>query len=394
MLAIGERALAWRRRLLRFGVRENAHLREGNTVALYPEGCHFLEAWMELIGRAERTVDLEIYAIDDDSVGRSLVDALAAAARRGVVVRMIYDAVGSLDGPPPLEELEGLGALVVAYHPIAPWRMRGNPNHRNHRKLVVVDDTVAVLGSANFTEEYDLRCRPDAFRDVGLGILGPVVKDIADDFRASWRLVRAEALPPPQPPRSGLSPPGKLLEGVSAQLVSGLRLGDFSALRRLYSLFLKNARHSILIANPYFVPSRRLLRALRGAARRGLRVEILTAGETDQRWVQLASRATYGRLLRAGAHVYERNDRMLHTKAAVLDDEVGVVGTANLDSRSVFHNLEVNVNVHDARLAATLSAILAEDREASVAIDRDEWARRPLRTRLLERFAYLFRYWM
>lgn len=384
----------WRERLLAFARREDAPLREGNAVALYGDGGTLLESTREVVRRAQRTLDIEIYYWAADEVGNGLVTLVKEALCRGVLVRVAYDAVGSWQATQHIERLRADGARVCSYRPIAPWRLRGNPNHRNHRKLLIADDTVAVIGSANWAREYDERLTKSAFLDVGLGVSGPTVRDLALDFRRVWERETKERLPPPRDPRPGLLPPGEPFADVPVQMVSGIRRGQRSAIRKLYGLVVRAARSEVLIATPYFVPGLRLLRALARAARRGLRVVIVVPGEIDQPFVRAAARSTYGRLLRAGARVFERPERMIHAKVAVVDGEVAVVGTANIDPRSFLHNLELNLDVHHRELAGLVARFVEEQRERSVEVDAEAHARRPFLVKLWQRFAYALRYWL
>ncbi|HKC26339.1 MAG TPA: phosphatidylserine/phosphatidylglycerophosphate/cardiolipin synthase family protein [Thermoanaerobaculia bacterium] len=389
-----DRMRIWRERLLTFARKEDAPLREGNVAALYGDGGALLEAWRQAIRGAERTLDVEIYFWSDDVVGQGFVELVRAALARGVAVRIAYDAVGTWPSSQHIDRLKAEGAFVHVFHPIAPWRIRSNPNHRDHRKLVIADDTIAVVGSANWSVAYDQCANPGCFIDVGLGVAGPIVRDLALDFRNVWDLETGERLPPPCEPRSGFLPPGELQANVPVQMVSGWRRGHQNAVRRLYGMLIRAARAEILLATPYFIPGRRILRALGRAASHGLSVVIVVPGAIDQPWVRAAARASYGRLLRAGARIFERQDRMIHAKVAVLDGEVAVVGTANLDPRSFLHNLELNLDVHHRPIARLVADFVAEQRKCSVEVDLETHSRRPFLTKLWQRLAYELRYWL
>ncbi len=381
----------WRARLLRFAWKTRMPLREANRVAVYGDSGDILAAARELIRGATRTLDVEMYIWRNDETGQGFMALLAEAASRGVAVRAVYDAVGSWTTT--FETLHAAGVQVVPYHPLN-WRFRRKMNRRNHRKLLVVDDSVAIVGSHNFADEYDTRAFPDGYRDVGIGVVGPAVEDLARDFRRLWRRTTGGSLPDPQAARGDLLPPGELLDEVTVQIVSGLKRGERNAIRRLYFLLMGRASRSVVIGNSYFVPGRRLLRSLTSAARRGVEVRLVVPGVTDQSFLQLAARSTYGALLSAGVRIFERERRVLHSKVAVIDEEIAVIGSANLDTRSVRHNLELNVEMHDRRIAARLRAIVERDLAESREVALEEVRTRPLLVRLLERLAYLFRYWL
>jgi len=384
----------WREKLTTFGSKVHAPLREGNRVALYEDGGNVLEACRTLITEARRSIDVEMYIWAEDETGIEIAELLGAAVARGVNVRVLYDAVGSWEGTYHLQELRARGAEVVAFHPVGPFAFRGNPNSRNHRKLLIADDTVAVVGSQNFANEYDTLRIPGGFRDVGVGLSGPVVEDLARDFRRVFRRETGKALPPPHAPRTGFEPPAMLGEPASVQMVSGVKRGERGAMRALYLTILRQAVTEIVLLNAYFVPSLKLIGAFVRAARRGVRVVLVLPGESDVVLAQAAMRFTYGPLLAAGVEIWERQHRVLHAKAVVVDRAIAVVGSANLDARSFVHNLELNVNVHDSELSARLLASMEKDIEQSVRIDRASHVARPLAERVLSFLAYLLRYWL
>ncbi|MEO6323545.1 MAG: phosphatidylserine/phosphatidylglycerophosphate/cardiolipin synthase family protein [Thermoanaerobaculia bacterium] len=378
-------------RLLSFGQVEQSPLREGNRTVLYPSSGALLEASRELIRTAKRTIEIEMYIWACDDVGRGFCELLAESVTRGLQVRVLYDAVGCWEESAHLTALAAHGATVVPFRPIAPWRMRGNINHRNHRKLIIVDDTVAIVGGANWGADYDSFRFPEAFLDVGFGVSGPVVADLAQDFRRVWAMESDEPIPAAQAPRSAFDPPGEAFADVPVQMLSGVARGDRSSIRRLYSLLIRSAASELFVANSYFVPGRRLVRHLSRAARRGLDVTLLLPGHTDMKWVQMAGRATYEPLLAAGVRIFERKDRMYHGKAAIVDGQVAVVGSSNLDPRSFRYNLELNLNASHPALATALRSVLEAELALSERIELATFRRRPWTQKLWSRVAYVFR---
>lgn len=386
--------LDWGKRLFHFGQREQAPLREGNSASLYEDGGTLLEASRESIRRARRSIDIEMYIWSDDEVGLGFCELLEQSLARGVSVRILYDALGCWNSCAPIEALKGSGATVVAFRPLAPWRIRANPNRRNHRKLLVVDDTVAIVGGANWGSDYDSHSNPESFLDVGIGVAGAVVGDLMSDFRRVWAIATGENLPPPLAPLPDLDPPGKPYREVPMQMVSGIQRGDRSAIRALYGFLIRQARTEVFVANSYFVPGRGLVRQLAQAARANVDITLLLPGHTDMKWVQMAGRATYERLLQGGVKIYERKDRMFHGKVAVVDGQVAVVGSCNIDPRSFRHNLELNLNAWHPELATALRKGLGAETLSSLAMELESFRRRPLRDRIWSRFAYAMKYWL
>lgn len=385
--------------LVRFGVRNRAPLSEGNAVCLVDDG----EAWMELIheriAAARETLDFEIYIWADDPSGRGILQALRAAQARGVRIRGSVDAVGSWEAREMLEEARAGGLDIRLYHPISlrlPWRAW---HRRNHRKLMVIDGFQALVGSANWGMDYDCTLNGACHRDLGMVLQGPVVAHLQEDFERAWRSTlppaeRRNVLPAwERVPFRGLDPPGAgWHRDVSIQVVSSFSSG-LSAIRRHLRLSLSQLQRSLVLANPYFVPDPRLKRLLARLARRGVQVDLLLPGFTDHRFVQAASRATYPELLRAGVRIRERRERLLHAKAAVLDGEITVLGSANLDMRSFRFNRELVLVMQHQGLSQALERILIQDLASSNPVP-DAGSPSTLLGRGFQRLAYRFWRWL
>ena len=377
-------------RLLRFGRRNRLPLSEGNAVRPLLQGEEILEATRRLIEGAVGTLCVEMYIWEPDATGRDLLARLQAARARGVRVRCVVDHFGSWE---MIGLLTGSGLDVRLYHPIG-WRLPWRRWHRrNHRKLLVADGNRAVLGSANWADAYNCSRNADCYRDLGVELRGPVVADLASDFQRSW--LRAGGAPFEQEtlPEEPFPPclPG-WVHPATIQIVSSLRGGR--ALRRHLLLVLRQVRYRALIANAYFVPDPQLLRLLQRAARRGVALDLLVPGDTDHAFVQAASRATFGGLLRAGARIRERQARMFHAKVALLDGELVVIGSANLDTRSFRHNLELNLLLRSEALAQGFEAAIGSDLAASLPWTVEGWDVLPSWRKAFQRFAYLFWWWL
>ena len=384
-----DRAIPLWQRLVHHGQRNALPHAEGNDVVLLRCGGSILETTRQLIQEARRSLYVEIYAWSDDTTGRELLSLLQAAQLRGVSVRIVVDHLGSWGARRKLAEA---GLNLRFFHPIGwrlPWRLW---HRRNHRKLLLADGQRAVVGSANWSDAYNCDLNQSCYRDLGVLIQGPVVPHLEADFLRSWRRAGGPGFPPP----AVSEPPEPLMEaftGVEVQVVSSLGKGG-RLLRRHLLLWLRQVRRRILIANAYFIPDPHLVRLLQRVARRGVEVDVLVPGSSDHAFVQAASRATFGPLLKAGVRVWERQEVMLHAKAAVLDEEVVVVGSANLDTRSFRHNLELNLVLRHEALARETEALLARDRDQSTRIEHGAWARRPLLQRLSQSLAHAFWWWL
>ena len=266
---------------------------------------------------------MEMYAFALDEVGRTFVRALSDAGRRGVRVRVILDGWGSRhDGSNIVAELEAAGCVASMHNPFS--RIMAGKWGCNHRKLLVVDERTAFVGGINIGKTFE------TWEDLAVVIHGPACANVVRRGRRSARCI---------------TPPSVRI------LMSGFGAGG--RLRLAYLDAIRTARERIVIAHSYFLPDAGILRALRKAARRGVKVTLLLPHESDVPIARLGTTELYRRLLRAKVMVYERWGRILHTKVAIVDGQLSLVGSFNLDPLSLT-NLEVLVRIHDARFGAEL----------------------------------------
>ena len=374
------------------------HFVDGNQVRLLRNGAAAYPEMLAAIASAEQQILLEMYWFGSDGIGRKFAAALCDAAQRGVEVSIIYDAVGSVGASDDMfDELRHAGARVIEFNPIAPWKQRfrlSKLTRRDHRKILVVDGKLGFTGGINIADYWVASEEGGGgWRDDMVRIDGPAVAGLCDCFALVWARLRGAKL---------------TLTGYAKdapQLASRLHPHDGQAVRvlgqhfmrtqrqisRAYLHYLRRAEGRIFIANSYFVPDRRVLRALAQAARRGVDVRIIVAGLSDVDIVRHASRAVWGRLLRAGVRIFEWDESVLHAKTAVVDALWSTIGTFNFDYLSLRQNLEVNVSVLDRRFAGTLEASFLEDFERCREVSRADFRYRPLGLRILEFFAYRLR---
>jgi cardiolipin synthase len=390
MPARGKTASLWQW-LLNFGRRNRLPVSAGNAVRPLVSGDQILDAVRARIDGAVSTIHFEIYDWGDDDTGRDLLARLVAAQARGVRVLGMVDHLGSWGA---VGMLKASGLDLRFYHPVGlrlPWRYW---HRRNHRKLLLVDGNHAVLGSANWTDAYNCTLNEACYRDLGLELQGAVVTDLEVDFRKSWIRAKGQPVEVPESTCSEARPAGPdWIPGLSIQVISSLN-GGSRALRRHLMLAFRQLRDNALIANAYFIPDPQFLRVLLRTAQRGVNVELLVPGDSDHPFVQAASRATYGRLLRAGVRIRERQERMFHAKTALMDGELVVIGSANLDSRSFRHNLELNLMLRSPKLAEVFRRAVEPDLVASSAWTKASWEALPTWQKGIQRFAYLFWWWL
>jgi len=380
----------------------------GNRVDLLQDGPGTYAAMFEAIDGARDHVNLESYILEAEGPGEEFARRLIAKAKSGVRVNVLYDSFGSLGTPASyFEHLQANGVNVCEYNPL---RRLGNLlsralHLRDHRKLMVVDGRVGFIGGVNISSVYSAGSSPLAamsgsgagdgeapkpgWRDTHLRVEGPIVAQLQRLFMRHWSRHSSIALRGTHyfPP---LAPAGSQRVALAA-CDAGRRRNPFY--RALLSA-LDASQQRVYLTTAYLVPTRRLMRSILRAARRGVDVHLLLPGVSDF-WAPLqAGRSHYTRLLRAGIHLHELHDTLLHAKTCVIDGLWTTVGSSNLDWRSFLHNAEANLVVLDAGLAQEMELVFMADVARSKEIVRAEWAKRGWRQRLAEMLARRFEFFL
>jgi len=373
------------------------HFVEGNKLRLLRNGSAAYPEMLAAIAAARQQILLEMYWFGSDTIGRKFAAALCAAAQRGVEVAIIFDAVGSVGASDEMfAELTRAGAQVIEFNPIAPWKRRfrlSRLTRRDHRKILVIDGAVGFTGGINIADFWlPMEEGGAGWRDDMVRIDGPAVAGLSDCFVRVWGRLRGRKLAVPEALQQPPPPESARRARMPAVRVLGQRfLRTQREISRAYLHYLRRAERRIFIANSYFVPDGRVLRALSRAARRGVDVRIIVPGQSDVDIVRHASRAVWGRLLRAGVRIFEWEESVLHAKTAVVDGLWSTIGTFNFDYMSLRVNLEVNVSVLDTRFAGGLEASFLRDFEQCREVSAVDFRFRPLGQRLLEYLAYRLR---
>ncbi len=357
----------------------------GNDARLLENGDGIFPAMLDAIGRARRSINLEIYIFNQGSVGSRFAEALAERARAGVEVRILVDAWGSHLGP--LEtQLTAAGAFVRIYKPIKLYSI-DSVGHRTHRRILTIDGKIGFCGGVGIDDRWKGDARdPSEWRDTMIEIEGPVVLQLQHVFAQDWVHTTGEVL-------NGdrqfpvVAPAGTM----SAQAIAAARADSISMSKLVLYMAIQAARRSIWIENAYFVPDRQIREGLAAAARRGVDVKVIVPGaHTDSPNVRLAARYHYGDLLDAGVAIYEYRPTMMHNKVMVVDGIWTTVGSINFVNRSMTKNAEVNFAVYDRRFAAQLEAMVLADLGRCDVLTREEWKKRGFFTRVGELFFFLF----
>jgi cardiolipin synthase A/B len=373
---------------------------QGNAVSLLAGGRQYFPAVIAAIDAARHEVFVETYIFNDDPSANAVRDALVRAAQRKVKVYVTLDGFGSGEyGRKLARELPAQGVAVRIYRPERWWQsLLGDARQllrRLHRKLVVVDDEVAFVGGINLLDDWtdpNHGALAAPRFDFAVRLQGPVVHSIGLSMRRlAWQLRFASLSKTPGAylRRTQVAKPNMLPQGLPVSFVPRDNLRFRSTIEQAYLDAIHHARSSVVLANAYFFPGRRLRRALVEAAQRGVRVQLLLQGKVEYAIQHYGTQALYGQLLEAGVQIYEYRASFLHAKVAVIDDAWATVGSSNIDPISLSLAREANVIVRDAQFAAQLQAHLQRAiTQEAVMVDAQAYARRGLITRIKNWLAY------
>lgn len=360
----------------------------GNRTTLLQDGPATYHAMFAAIGGAKIRVDVESYIFEDGEVGQRFADVLLERQAHGVQVNVIYDSVGTIATSKAFfDRLREAGVHVLEFNPVSPiaGKKAWAPNHRDHRKLLIVDGRTAVLGGINISNVYSSGSSPrrneeadpaQGWRDTDIEIEGPAVMQFEALFNQTWEKQHGKALA-----QDG-SVPVIAPQGTEIVRAIGSTPDDPYSLMYLTLISaITNAENQVYLTNAYFVPDPQLMKALVDAAKRGVDVRLILPSQSDSNLATNAGRSHYTELLEAGVKIYERRGALLHAKTAVVDGVWSCVGSSNLDWRSALDNDEINAVILGRGFAGQMQAAYAKDIAASDAIDRASWARRSLRLR-------------
>ena len=366
----------------------------GNRLELLENGDAIFPAMLAAIASARKTVNFEAYIFWSGDVGARFRDALIERATHGVEVRILLDAIGSSRKNLEKSDVEALrraGCRVEFFHSTKPW-MLWVFNHRNHRRVLVVDGVTGFTGGVGFADPW--RGNADSkehWRDTQVRVEGPAVRGLQRSFQENWSEVTGEALVGerffPALPAAGSTP---------VAVVPSSPLAAMSGAERVYAISLAAASKSIWIANSYFLPDDATVAALVAATKRGVDVRVIIPSDdqSDVPATKAGGRSSLGPLLQGGVKVFEYQPTMFHLKTMVVDGMLSTIGSANFDDRSFHLNEELNLVVYDGPFAAVMEERFRNDlarcrpythamwKTRSLTKRVTEWLIRPFRTEL------------
>jgi len=361
-------------------------LLSGNRVLPLHNGEEAYPAMLAAIAAAQASVCLSTYIFDSDTTGRRFADALKAAANRGVAVRVLVDALGERYSFPPARRLlRGSEVRVARFLPPSLTERGIHLNLRNHRKLLIVDGNTGFTGGMNIGDRHMANAsNPQRVVDIHFRIEGPVVGQMLQAFYEDWQFTTGEAVEQIVCP---------LAAAGATAFCRGISDGpneDFDQLNWLLVGALNSARRRVRIMTPYFIPDRPLITVINAAVLRGVEVEIMLPEKNNLPFVAWASRAYLWELLQYGTRIYYQPPPFAHSKFLLVDDVYALIGSANLDPRSLRLNFEFCLEVYDGELNASLSRHFDALRVKSRKVSLEEMDSRPLAHKLRDSFAKLF----
>lgn len=379
-------------------------LYRGNATRLLLDGPATFAAMKSAIERARGRVLLESYIVEDSTMADQLSALLARKVAQGVSVSLMYDGVGSRSiDPTYFEALAESGVAVCKFNPVNPLERPGywSINHRNHRKVLVVDEEVAFTGGINISRAYSTGSAPAGgatgssagggpggsademikrgWRDTHIELRGPVVRAFARGFTGVWSSQGCKGTLGHAPPARHAAP--------GQRVVKLLESDPRDPTNRIYTALLhaiEGAQRSVHLTMAYFAPGTDMVAALADAARRGVDVSLVLPGRSDFALVLHAGRSYYDELLDAGVRIHEMDQAVMHAKTAVIDGVFSTVGSSNMDWRSWVANNEINAIVLGNDFGKELEAVFQRDVAQSRPIQLDAWRRRSLSSRVME----------
>lgn len=375
----------------------NIAITNNNKLELLSSGRKKFASLFSEIKKAKHHVHLEYFNFRNDSIGNALFNLLAQKAQQGVEVRAMFDAFGNMSNNKPLKkqqlkQLREEGIEIVSFDPIT-FPYVNHVASRDHQKIAVIDGITSYTGGMNIADYY-INGLPEigAWRDMHISIKGPASEELQKAFLFTWNKETQQHIE------------GKFYfpidndslkafpQHAGGQVAIVQRIPNISpkAMRQAYIAAIDAAKYKVQIINPYFTPTRSVRRALKRAAARGVRVEIMIPGKSDITFTPDAAFYTANNLRKKGLHIYIYNGGFHHSKVMMVDDRFCTVGSTNLNSRSLRYDYEINAFIFDLSITDQLVQIFQQDKQNSTILTKEEYAKRSPWKRFVGWFAHLF----
>ncbi|WP_405382916.1 cardiolipin synthase [Maribacter sp. LLG6340-A2] len=353
-----------------------------NSLQLLKNGKTTFNTIFNALENAQQYIHIQYYIFEEGELAERLLELFTRKVTNGVIVRMIYDGIGSFSlSKKYIKELTRIGVEVYPFLPFKFGRYFSSLNYRNHRKIIVVDSKVAFTGGINISDKYlKGQVGLGKWHDMHLKLEGPSVEHLNQVFMTDWYLVSSKLIKTILDKNPVKFEPSKKL----VQIVAGGPDDDFPVMEQTYFSIINMANNYVYITNPYIIPGQALIRALLTAAISGVDVRLLVSENIDNKIVSWSVQSYFELFLKAGIRIYLFPDGFLHSKIMVSDDAVSSIGTANLDDRSFEQNYEVNALVYNMGFAKQLKKDFLQDCALSKELNHEDYKKRPWVKKLKE----------
>lgn len=362
-------------------------LTANNSIKIFTCGNQKFDSLIKDLKDARQSIYLQYYIFSDDNIGHTVAEILVEKAKAGVAVNVIYDHVGSFSSRRRFfKYMERHGVDTHPFFRVTFPQLANRINWRNHRKLVIIDNTIGYIGGMNIADRYVVGQKDgSAWRDTHFRLRGDIIRSLIYCFAVDWYFLKI-----PDSKLNLISPPNKLHNKCAMQLITSGPIDTWNNISLCFLKAISSAKRTIYIQTPYFLPTDTLLNALEAAALAKVDVRIMIPRKTDSALLQLATYSYITRCLRAGIKVYTFEPGMLHAKSMTIDEDFTTAGSTNFDFRSFENNFEANLLIYDREVNAQMREIFFNDLKHCTKLKYSEWKKRPRPQRALESIVRLF----
>lgn len=358
----------------------------GNKVSVYPGGKSKFHSLFDDIDCAESHIHIFYYAIGDDHIGNELKEKLIYKVKKGIKVRLLYDGLGcNKTNRKYFKQMIEAGVEVNTFLPLSFPRILRSVNYRNHKKIVIIDGRIAYTGGINVKDVYLEGLPWGKWNDIHFKVEGSGASGLQSVFLADWYYASGQFLSSPE-----YYPNVEVFGDVPIQVVNAEPLGMHSNVMEAMFTAISRAKRSVYIETPYFIPTECLIQAIQTVAMSGVDVRLVMPKKSDNDFVQYASNSYVEKLLRNKVRVYQYKNGFTHSKLMIIDGELVVVGSANMDIRSLELLFETNLFIYNKQIAHTVTSIYQTDMENSEELNLHDWLDRSRSVKFREACFRLF----
>lgn len=357
-----------------------------NELEMFIDGEKLVSRMLEDISRAQDHIHVEYFIIESDDIGNIFKEALIKKANEGIDVRVIYDDLGSwkLKGF-AIREMKKAGIKLQSFFKLRFPYFTSKINYRNHRKIMIIDGKIGYIGGFNIAERYTKGLKWGVWRDTHVRIEGDAVSGIQHTFLYDWLYITKILHTNKRYfPQTNITTPTAVQIGISGPDM------EWESIMQAYCYAIANAKKYVYIQTPYFIPNESIINAIESAALSGVNVKLMIPYRSDERLSYEASMSYMGSILKAGVEVLQYTKGFIHSKTMVIDDEISIIGSANIDLRSFEQNFEVSAFIYDENHSIKLKEIFMTDSKVCKKLSYYKWSHRPRYKKFLQALARLF----